>query len=116
MASGRGASQKRWRRRGGQRKELLIVNRRVAKKAKPKEKKKRKERDVVEATSEEEGGNRIRALEEDGRGGGALPCLPRPCIVAIFPVDVLPLIYNHSILSQKRIKQSIPIIIAPSGF
>ena len=40
----------------------------------------------------------------------------RVCIVAIFPVDVLPLIYNLSLLSQKRIKQSIPIIIAPSGF
>lgn len=40
----------------------------------------------------------------------------RVCIVAIFLVDVLPLIYNHSILSQKRIKQSIPIIIGPSGY
>lgn len=33
-----------------------------------------------------------------------------PCIVAIlFSVDMLPLIYNHALLSQKRIKQSMPI-------
>ena len=86
MASGRGASQKRWRRRGGQRKELLIVNRRVAKKAKPKEKKKRKERDVVEATSEEEGGNRIRGpgrrwqrWRSASVSASALHCCNIPC-------------------------------------
>lgn len=36
------------------------------------------------------------------------------CIVAIFLVNVLPVIYNHLLLSQKRIKQGMPIIIAPT--